>query len=147
MGVLVAKTQCLVWFGALVQKTMLAVEECWPVEVLTPRVVVVLPSKVVPNGSLAYVHCTNRVAGCSGPSIAANPVDWVVLLRELGQKEACIHLGLAHVLQVEVKASPRSSSPAGSGEQGLSEEQARQELGAAASPFHPHIPKTQDSAW
>ena len=48
----------------------------------------VLPSKVVPNGSLAYVHCTNRVAGCSGPSIAANPVDWVVLLRELGQKEA-----------------------------------------------------------
>ena len=54
---------------------------------------------------------------------------------ELGQKEACIHLGLAHVLQVEVKGSPRSSSPAGSGEQGLSEEQARQELGAAARCF------------
>jgi tetratricopeptide (TPR) repeat protein len=59
---------------------------------------------------------------------------------ELGQKEAYIHLGLAHVLSVEVSNTTRCRPgeippPRGGGGRGLNEEQVRGELGAAAQFF------------
>jgi len=59
---------------------------------------------------------------------------------ELGQKEAHIHLGLAHVLSVEVsnttRCRPGEIPPLpGGGERGLKEEQMRVGLGAAAQCF------------
>ena len=59
---------------------------------------------------------------------------------ELGQKEAYIHLGLAHVLTVEVESGPGCgasccSQPRGGGERGLNDEQVRGELCEAAQCF------------